>query len=92
MEEYITFAQLADALRRCGKARTVDDCKGCAYYRGPNPELVTIISSERTIGELSQIDEAIAGRIAERAKAAGYCLSIKRDPARNWRLKGIEEV
>ncbi len=39
MEEYITFAQLADALRRCGKARTVDDCKECAYYRGPNPEL-----------------------------------------------------
>lgn len=38
-DEYITFAQLADALRRCGKARTVDDCKGCAYYQGPNPEL-----------------------------------------------------
>lgn len=32
MSEYITFAQLADALRRCGKARTVDDCKGCAFY------------------------------------------------------------
>ena len=39
MEEYITFAQLADALRRCGSGHTVDDCKGCAYYRGPNPEL-----------------------------------------------------
>lgn len=39
MSDYITFAQLADALRRCGKARTVDDCNGCAYYRGPNPEL-----------------------------------------------------
>lgn len=25
MSDYITFAQLADALRRCGKARTVDD-------------------------------------------------------------------
>lgn len=39
MSDYITFAQLADALRRCGKARTVDDCNGCAYYQGPNPEL-----------------------------------------------------
>lgn len=39
MEEYITFKQLADALRLCGKARTVDDCKGCVYYRGPNHEL-----------------------------------------------------
>ena len=54
--------------------------------------MITIISSERTIGELSQIDEAIAGRIAERAKAAGYCLSIKRAPGRNWHLKDIEEV
>lgn len=34
MREYVTFAQLADALRRCGKARTVDDCKGCAFYDG----------------------------------------------------------
>lgn len=39
MEKYITFAQLADALRRCGKARTVDDCKGCAFYRGPDMSL-----------------------------------------------------
>lgn len=34
MEEYITFAQLADALRRCGNRPTVDDCKGCAFYDG----------------------------------------------------------
>ena len=39
MEEYITFDQLKEELRRYGKARTVNDCKGCAYYRGPNPEL-----------------------------------------------------
>lgn len=32
MKEYITFAQLADALRRCGSGHTVDDCKGCAFY------------------------------------------------------------
>lgn len=32
MTDYITFAQLADALRRCGKGHTVDDCKGCAFY------------------------------------------------------------
>ena len=39
MVEYITFDQLKEELRRYGKARTVNDCKGCAYYRGPNPEL-----------------------------------------------------
>lgn len=32
MSDYITFAQLADALRRCGNGHTVDDCKGCAFY------------------------------------------------------------
>ena len=32
MREYITFAQLADALRRCGSGHTADDCKGCAFY------------------------------------------------------------
>ena len=61
-------------------------------YRLLNPELITIISSERTLVELNQIDEAIAGRIAEKTKDAGYCLNIKKDPSRNWRMKGIQEV
>ena len=34
MSEYITFAQLADALRRCGIGHTADDCKVCAFYDG----------------------------------------------------------
>ncbi len=61
-------------------------------YRYNNPDLITIISSERTLSELTQIDEAIAGRIAEKTKVGGYCLNIKRDPARNWRMKGIQEL
>ena len=39
MSDYITFAQLADALRRCGNSPTVADCKGCAFYRGPDMSL-----------------------------------------------------
>lgn len=39
MDDYITFAQLADALRRCGNGPTVADCKGCAFYRGPDMSL-----------------------------------------------------
>lgn len=61
-------------------------------YRYINPELVTIISSERTLFELNEIDEAIAGRIAERAKAAGYCLNIRKDVSRNYRMKGMGEI
>lgn len=48
-------------------------------------DLVTIISGEKTIDELMEIDEGMGSRIAQRAK--GYTVSIGRDPARNWRTK-----
>lgn len=61
-------------------------------YRYNNPELITIISSERTLVELNDIDEAIAGRIAERSKNQGYCINLKKDSSRNWRMKGLNEI
>ena len=61
-------------------------------YRYNNPGLITIISSERTLVELNDIDEAIAGRIAERTKAGGYCINLKPDKTRNWRMKGLIEI
>jgi DNA replication protein DnaC len=61
-------------------------------YRYNNPELITIISSERTLVELDDIDEAIAGRIAEKSKAGGYCINLKPDKTRNWRMKGLLEL
>lgn len=61
-------------------------------YRLNTPELTTIISSERTLAELIDIDEATAGRIAERTKDAGYCINIKKDRARNWRMRGVDEI
>lgn len=45
-------------------------------------KLRTVISSEIGMEDLLDVDEAICGRIKERAK--GYCL---RSPAENWRLK-----
>lgn len=53
-------------------------------YRYNNPELLTVISSECTINELLDIDEAVAGRIVERARA----FSLGPDRKKNWRLKG----
>lgn len=47
MDDYITFAQLADALRRCGNGPTVADCKGCAFYRGPDMSLCIPKMTER---------------------------------------------
>lgn len=64
MEEYITFAQLADALRRCGNGPTVADCKGCAYYRGPNPELCIPNMTERA----AQVIELFAAEPLEEAE------------------------
>lgn len=61
-------------------------------YRYNNPELVTIVSSERTLDELDNIDEAIAGRIAERSKPNGYCITLGRDKAKNWRMSGLVEL
>ena len=47
MDDYITFAQLADTLRRCGNGPTVADCKGCAFYRGPDMSLCIPKMTER---------------------------------------------
>ena len=52
-------------------------------YRYNNPELLTIISSEWSQGDLLDIDEAIGGRIFERAKT----FSIAKNRDRNYRIK-----
>ena len=61
-------------------------------YRYNQPELITIISSERTLIELMEIDEAIAGRIAERTKAQGFCINLKPDTQKNWRMHDLMEL
>lgn len=48
----------------------------------------TIISSEMHIKEILALDEALGGRIAEMA-GTKYMLNIKKDSARNYRLRGI---
>lgn len=52
-------------------------------YRYNNPSLLTIISSELTEDELLDIDEAIGGRIYEKAKS----FTIGRSRDRNYRIK-----
>ena len=50
-----------------------------------NNGLVTIISSEKTISELIEIDEATGSRISERA-GEQFAINIKPDPTKNHRL------
>ena len=52
-------------------------------FRYNNPALLTIISSELSEDELIDIDEAIGGRIYERAKA----FTIGKDRSRNYRIR-----
>ena len=52
-------------------------------FRYNNPGLLTIISSELSEDELMDIDEAIGGRIYERAKA----FTIGKDRNRNYRIR-----
>ena len=61
-------------------------------YRLNTPELTTIISSERTLPEFIDIDEATGGRVSEKTKDVGYCINVRKDRARNWRLRGLDEV
>lgn len=58
-------------------------------FRYNNPKLLTIISSECTIQDILDIDEAVGGRIFERVKRP---FSIKGDVAKNYRLKGAMEL
>lgn len=58
-------------------------------YRYLN-RLPTIISSEWHIGELAEMDEAVASRIYE--MAGEYVVNIRRDKARNWRYRNARMI
>lgn len=61
-------------------------------YRYNNKDLITIISSERRISDLMDIDSAVGGRIAEMTTDYGYALDIRDDVTKNYRIKGIVEL
>ena len=61
-------------------------------YRYNNPKLITIISSERDLYALADIDEAVAGRISEMSFKNGYGFNIKSDMKKNYRLKGLVDL
>jgi len=50
-------------------------------------QMPTIISSERYLTELIDIDGAVGSRIYEKAKR--FCVTIKRDGRKNFRLEGL---
>lgn len=53
-----------------------------------NRRLVTILSSECVIEDILAIDEAIGGRIVERAMRQGYGFNVYPGEGKNYRLRG----
>ena len=53
-------------------------------------QLPTIISSEWHIGELAEMDEAVASRIFE--MAGEFVVNIRRDKGRNWRFRNQKMI
>lgn len=55
-------------------------------YRYNLDNVITVISSEKTLGEIIDIDEAVGSRIAQ-ATQKKYALTVGRDKRKDWRLK-----
>lgn len=76
-----------DDLFKCGDSKPTAADINYAFeiinYRYNNPGLLTIISSELTEDELLDVDEAVGGRIYERAKA----FTIGRSRDKNYRIR-----
>lgn len=58
--------------------------------RAIRSDAITIISTERSLDELNQLDSATAGRIAQRC--GRYIVNIKPDPAKNYRFRGVVSI
>lgn len=54
-----------------------------------NKKLTTIISSEFTIPDLANIAENLAGRIVENANDGEFCINLRKDPKKNWRMRSM---
>lgn len=77
-----------DDLFKSNKAPTDPDIRlafDLLDYRYCNPELITMISTERYMEELLKIDQALGGRIYERTRE--YRVEFGRGAQKNWRLQ-----
>jgi DNA replication protein DnaC len=54
-------------------------------YRYNSKSLITIISGERYIGDLQDIDDAVASRIFHKTDGNEFCKDVGKDPNRNYR-------
>lgn len=82
------FFKTSDELDGSKKKPTQADTQAAfeiLNYRYINQDLVTIISSERSIDDLLDCDEAVGSRIYQRSKE--YCFYFGTDKTKNYRLR-----
>lgn len=93
MEQYLKpkILFIDDFLKTPGSNPTYVDLS-FAYsiinYRYAREDLITIITSELSLPEILKLDEAIAGRIAERCTRNSIVI-IPKDKSKNFRIKNI---
>lgn len=61
-------------------------------YRANNKNLITIISSERRIYDLIEIDEAVGGRISEMSFEKGFGFNVSPDRTKNYRIRNLTDL
>lgn len=89
IDDLFKTGKAADGQKQAPTAADVNAAFEILNFRYSNPDLITIISSECTINDILDIDEAVGGRIIERTKRP---FSIKGDKSKNYRLKGATEL
>lgn len=88
IDDLFKTGKSADGTRQQPTSADIHTAFEILNFRYNNPGLLTIISSECTVAEIIDIDEATGGRIFERAAA----FSLKPDKKKNYRLKGVTEL
>lgn len=89
IDDLFKTGKAADGMKQQPTGADVNIAFEILNFRYNDPKLLTIISSECTISDILDIDEAVGGRVFERATNA---FSLKKDRTRNYRLKGVVEL
>ena len=89
IDDLFKTGRSADGTKQRPTAADINVAFEILNYRYNDPKLLTIISSECTVNDILDIDEAVGGRIFERSRKA---FSLKPDKSRNYRLRGEVEL
>lgn len=85
VDDFFKTSDTEDGQKKRPTAGDINVAWAIINYRYINQDLVTIISSERSIDDLLSCDEAVGSRIYQRTKE--YCFYFRPDTTKNYRLR-----